>query len=86
MLNLSSAGDKECGGSVTGHQASIRQLELMTHMERFLFDQSTRPKRGDFVSFFHGDFEDCMRVGVIGTQKPSLIHCQHQIFGCGLAG
>ena len=45
-----------------------------TEGDRFTFDQSCRPKKGDVISFFNLNFKDWTRIQIIGTQKPTSIH------------
>ena len=65
----------EDGDAPSNPTASIdRELQLKIFLERFFFDQSRRPKKGDIISYFDSVIEDWIRIQIIGTQKPTSVH------------
>ena len=46
-------------------------------LEKFSYDQSRGPRKGDVVSYFHLNCKDWMRVQIISMQKPSSVHCDY---------
>ena len=72
MLVTSSSDDGDVSAGLTIQQNQEQQLRLF--LERFVFDQSRRPKKGDIISYFDPDFKDWIRIQIIGTQKPNSFH------------
>ena len=57
--------------------AEVPQMEEMTVeqvLERYVVDQSRRPKKNDVISYFDTQMQEWVRVKIIGSQKPTSVH------------
>ena len=60
-----------------------KQQCLRGILEKYVFDQSHRPKRGELVSYLDVDFEDWLRVKIISSYKQTSKHRLFQYQVCG---
>ena len=71
--NLVGDNDDSSYEDVVGENDEDKQQHFRDIFENYVFDQFHRPRRRDIVSYNDVDFEDWMRVRIIGTEKPSSI-------------
>ena len=68
-----SSSDEDFPASTQSQQQQQQQL-FRQMLEKFSYNQSQRPRKGDVVSYFDLNCEDWMRVLIISMQKPSSVY------------